>query len=371
MLRQTLFLIAALGLTPLGIAETIKSEKATFELEPVADGLDRPWSLLELPDGRLLVTERPGRLRVIDADGKLQKKPVAGIPEVRPKGQGGLLDIELHPDYANNGWLYISYSDPDDDGGALTKIVRGRLRGNEFVDKEVIFEAPADQYTGGPNHFGCRLEFDKDGYLFFSIGDRGRMQNAQDLSNVKGKVHRIHDDGKIPGDNPFVNEPNAMPTIWTYGNRNQQGLSMHPVTGEIWETEHGPKGGDELNLIKKGINYGWPVITYGINYNGTPITDKTSAPGMEQPVIHWTPSIAVCGIDFYKGEQFPEWQNDLLVTSLAHQKFIRLEIDDDKVTEQEIVFEKKGRIRAVEVTDDGEVYVVFDQPGKVVRLKPE
>jgi len=371
MIRQTLFLVATLALAPLALAEKIESRKATFEFEEVATGLVNPWSLLKLPDGRLLVTERPGRLRIIDENGNLQKEPVAGIPEVYAKGQGGLLDLEFHPDYSENGWIYIAYSDPNDDGGGLTRIIRGRLDGNEFVDQETIFEAPADQYGKAGVHFGCRLEFDKEGYLYFSIGDRGGMHNAQKLDNVMGKTHRIHDDGKIPTDNPFVDDPNAMPTIYTYGNRNAQGLSMHPKTGEIWETEHGPKGGDELNLIKKGTNYGWPVITYGINYNGTPITDKTEAPGMAQPVIHWTPSIAVCGIDFYSGDQFPQWQDNLLVTSLAHQKFIRLEIDGDQVKEQEIVFEKKGRIRDVEVTADGEVYVVFDQPGKIIRLKPE
>jgi len=349
--------------------QVISSEKEKFQVEVVAEGLASPWGMVQLPDGRLLVTEKRGDLRVIEG-GKLLGQEVTGIPPVFAKGQGGILDIELHPDYAKNGWIYLAFSDVKDDKG-LTKIVRGRLKDMAFVDQETIFEAPLDEYTGGGAHFGCRMEFDGKGYLFFSIGDRGDMKTAQMLSNVKGKIHRIRDDGSVPEDNPFFKEPGAARTIWSYGNRNAQGLKFHPVTGDLWEVEHGPRGGDELNLIEKGKNYGWPVITYGINYNGTPITNQTEAPGMEQPVIHWTPSIAVGGIDFYSGKLFPKWKNNLFATALAHQKLVRIEIgDDNKVKSQEILLEKSGRIRDVRCLADGSIYLVYDEPGKIVRILP-
>lgn len=349
--------------------QVISSEKEKFQVEVVAEGLTNPWGMVQLPDGRLLVTEKRGDLRVIES-GKLLDAKVAGIPAVFAKGQGGLLDVELHPDYAKNGWIYLAFSDVKDNKG-LTKIIRGRLKDMAFVDQETIFEVPLEEYTGGGVHFGCRMEFDGKGYLFFSIGDRGDMKNAQMLTNVKGKIHRIRDDGGVPEDNPFFKEPGAARTIWSYGNRNAQGLKIHPVTGDLWEVEHGPRGGDELNLIEKGKNYGWPIITYGINYNGTPITDKTEAPGMEQPVIQWTPSIAVGGLDFYNGKLFPKWKNNMFATALAHQKLVRIEIgDDNKVKSQEIMLEKSGRIRDVRCLADGSIYLIYDEPGKIVRLVP-
>jgi len=364
-------LCGTLGLLLSGIVgaeEIFETELADFTLVPVAEGLERPWSMLELPDGQFLIAERPGRLRLVDAEGRLQEKPIEGLPEVYPRGQGGLLDVVLHPDYKENGWIYLSYSAPGGDGG-LTQIMRAKLEGNALVDQEVIFEADASQYTNKPFHFGCRLEFDDENYLFFCIGDRGVMENSQDLSNVKGKIHRIHDDGSVPEDNPFVKDPEAEPTIWAFGSRNAQGLAIDPKTGALWETEHGPKGGDELNLIEKGANYGWPVITYGINYNGDLITEKREAEGMEQPVLQWTPSIAVCGIEFYEGDVYPEWDGDLLVTSLAHQKLIRLGLKNNQVWVEEILLKNKGRIRDVFVSDAGEIYLVFDQPGQVMRLE--
>lgn len=349
-------------------SESITSEKQNFKVEVLAEGLRNPWGMVRLPDGRLLVTERTGSLRVITSSGLLPEE-VGGLPAVFANGQGGLLDIELHPDYDKNGWIYLAYSDPRGET-SLTKIIRGRLRDMQFVDQETIFEAPQDEYSKGRNHFGCRLVFDGKGHLFFSIGDRGDMKNGQSLENVKGKVLRIRDDGAIPTDNPFPAE--RARAIWSYGNRNAQGLAMHPVTGKLWETEHGPRGGDELNVIERGRNYGWPAITYGINYNGTPITDKTESPGMEQPIFQWTPSIGICGIDFYTGDKFPAWRNNLFVSALAHQKLLRLEIDEktDRVTHQEALLERSGRIRDVRCFDDGFVYVVYDQPGKVIRLVP-
>jgi len=351
-------------------AEVISSEKEDFKVEVIADGLKNPWGLVALPDGRLLVTERSGTLRVIE-NGRLLPDAVSGVPPVFAKGQGGLLDIELHPDFGTNGWIYLAFSDVKNDVG-LTKIVRGRLKDMAFVDQQTVFEAPITEYSGAGVHFGCRMEFDSKGYLYFSIGDRGDMANAQLLTNVKGKVHRIRDDGGIPEDNPFYSVPDAARSIWSYGNRNPQGLRLHPVTGDLWAVEHGPRGGDELNLIEKGKNYGWPTITYGINYNGKPISDKTEAPGLEQPVVQWTPSIAVGGLDFYTGNLFPKWKNNLFATALAHQKVVRMELGDDNrtVKHQEILLEKSGRIRDVRCLSDGAIYLVYDDPGKVVRLIP-
>jgi len=350
-------------------AEVIHSEDANFQIETIATGLKSPWALVKLPDGRMLVTERDGRLRVISADGKLQEEPVANVPAVVAKGQGGLLDLELHPEYAENGWIYISYSKPGENG-AMTSIIRARLKGNALEDIETIFDPPAADYTTGGNHFGNRMEFDGKGYLFFSIGERGDQSNAQLLTNAKGKIHRIRDDGKIPEDNPFVNTPGAIPSIWCYGNRNPQGLRFQPGTGVLWESEHGPRGGDELNIIRKGANYGWPVITYGINYNGTKITDFTEKEGMEQPVIQWTPSIAACGMDFYTGNEFPKWKGNLFVGALAHQKLVRCVIDGEKVTKQEILLERIGRIRDVRSFGDGGIYVVVAEPGSVFKIVP-
>lgn len=364
-----------LGIGSVGAQDNavISSEKARFKVETLADGFDHPWGLEKLPDGRFLVTERPGRLRVIE-NGKVLPEPIKGIPEVWARGQGGLLDVRLHPDYAKNGWIYLSYSDPRGDK-ALTKIVRGRVKDGAWVDQETIFEAPSDQYVGTGVHFGNRICFDGKGFMFFSIGDRGDVtkpqNNAQKLTNVKGKIHRLRDDGSVPMDNPFYARGGAMKSIWSWGVRNPQGLCFD-AKGNLWEVEHGPRGGDELNLIQRGKNYGWPICTYGINYDGTPITDKRSAPGMESPVTYWVPSIAVGSVEFYHGDQFPGWRGNLIATALAHQKIVRLEIDPaNKVTHQEILLERTGRIRDIRCFDDGSIYLVYDEPGKIVRLVPE
>ncbi len=355
----------------LAAAEVIASEKENFKVEVVADGLTNPWGLVDLGGGEMLVTERAGSLRMI-RNGQLLPQPIAGMPKVFSKGQGGLLDIELHPDYRKNGWIYLAFAD-EKEGKGLTKIIRGRLKDMAFVDQETIFEAPADQYTDKGVHFGCRMEFDRDGFLFFSVGDRGDVttpeNNAQKLTNVKGKIHRLRDDGTIPEDNPFVNTP--TPSIWSYGHRNPQGLRIDPETGVLWETEHGPKGGDELNIIQKGKNYGWPVITFGINYNGTPITGHTAQEGMEQPVTQWTPSMAPSGLDVYRGSLFPAWKGNLFAGALAHQKLVRIEVDaNNQVQHQEILLEKSGRIREVKCLPDGAVYIIYDSPGQIIRLVP-
>jgi glucose/arabinose dehydrogenase len=269
--------------------------------------------------------------------------------------------------------VYLAYSDPgtntDLKNMGLTAIVRGRLKEGTWSDQQTIFKAPYHFYRPGGVHFGCRLVFDK-GHLYFSIGERGHMHDAQDVTRPNGKIHRIFDDGRIPPDNPFVGHSNAFPTIWSYGNRNAQGLDMHPATGDLWEVEHGPRGGDELNLIEKGRNYGWPVITYGMNYDGRPITGITSHPGMEQPVIHWTPSIAVCAIHFYRAQIFPKWHHSLLVTALAQQELRRLVIKDRKVVEQEILFKNVGRVRDVTEGSDGLIYVILNKPDQISRMEP-
>lgn len=351
--------------------EVIKSKEHDFRIEMVAKGLKDPWGMVKLPDGRFLVTERPGNLRIIE-NGKLLDAPVGGMPPVAFGGQGGLLDIDLHPDYAKNGWIYLAFSKPFPKG-SLTSVVRARLKDNQLVDLETVFDPPAEEATGHGIHFGSRLEFDGKGHLFFSIGDRGDVttpaNNAQRLDNVKGKIHRIMDDGSIPKDNPYAEQAGARPSIWAHGNRNPQGLKIQPGTGLLWETEHGPRGGDELNIIRGGKNYGWPVVTFGINYSGSPISDKTSAPGMESPVIHWTPSIAVCGMDFYTGDAFPKWKGNLFVTALAHTKLVRLRLEGETVAEQEDVLRGKGRVRDVRCFDDGFLYVILDQ-GEILRLVP-
>ena len=342
-----------------------------FMLENVVEGLDSPWSVAFYDDGRMLITEKTGQLRRF-ADGELHA-PVEGIPEAWVSRQGGLLEVALHPDYKDNAWVYLAYSASSGEKNGkpvgMTRVVRGRIIDNIWMDEEVIFESPEEFHTPSQFHFGTRMAF-QDGYLFFSIGDRGPKQEAQDLSRPNGKIHRIHDDGRVPTDNPFLDVEGAFPTIWTYGNRNAQGLDLHPVAGELWESEHGPRGGDEINLIERGLNYGWPVITYGMNYNGSPITDKTEMDGMEQPKHYWTPSISVCGIDFYEGDVFPEWQNDLFVTGLASQQLHRLKIEDGKVVSDEIVFKGEGRVRDVASGPDGHLYVVLNRPGRIVRLVP-
>lgn len=356
---------------PEGVVATAEHR---FRIETVARGLATPWSIGFLPDGRILVTEKPGRLRVI-AGGELQPAAIRGTPAVRDAGQGGLLEVAVHPRYAENGWIYLAYSDPArDEAGkdvSLTVIVRGRLKDGAWVDQETVWRAPLEFYRpGGGVHFGCRIAFDGQGYLYFSHGERGRGAEAQDLGRPNGKIHRLHDDGRVPADNPFVSTPGAFPSIWTYGNRNPQGLDFDPRTGLLWETEHGPRGGDELNVIRPGRNYGWNTITYGMNYDGSPITSETAREGMEQPVTYWVPSIAVCGIDFQAGPLFPRWNGNLFVTGLAQQELRRLVIDGESVQHQEVILKDIGRLRDVECAPDGSLYVAVNDPGLIVRLVP-
>jgi glucose/arabinose dehydrogenase len=346
----------------------------------VAEGLVNPWSIAFLPDGDLLITERPGRLRVV-RNGVLQPEPIAGVPEVRARGQGGLLEVALHPDFASNRLVYLAFSKPNADGGeGTTAVVRGRLENDRLSDVQEIFEARA--WSSGGNHFGSRLAFDGRGYLFITVGDRGVRPDlatasshpAQDLTNHQGTVIRLHDDGRVPADNPFVGRSDALPEIWSYGHRNLQGLSFHPETGDLWETEHGPQGGDELNLIQPGRNYGWPVIGFGVNYGGDVIHRSTSQQGLEQPVHHWVPSIATSGLLFYTGDQFPAWRGNLFVGGLGGQQLARLTLDGQRVASEETLMEGVGRIRDIRQGPDGFIYLALDDrrggETAVVRLEP-
>ena len=352
------------------VDKTIGTGDESYRMEEAfrVDGM--PWAIDFFPgENAGLITERGGKLFLFRNDRITGE--VRNIPQVMAVGQGGMLDVAVHPDYARNGWIYLAYSHQkggDKDG--MTRIVRGKLDGTRWTSEEVIYEAPADTYRNSNLHWGVRIVF-KNGYIYFGIGDRGRQNDAQDLSKPNGKIHRVHEDGRVPRDNPFVSDRRALDTIWAYGVRNPQGLAINPVTQELWESEHGPKGGDEINLIEKGKNYGWPVITFGENYNGTPITDRISAPGMEQPKLQWTPSIAVCGIGFYTGDAFPNWRNNLFVTSLARQEFHRLIIQDGEVVEDEILFQGDGRMRDVTTGPDGNLYIVFNGPSRIVRLVPK
>lgn len=344
------------------------SEKHNFTIETVVEGLEHPWSVDFLPDGRMLVTEKPGRLRIIK-DGQLSE-PVTGLPKIKEKGQGGLLDIALDPDYKNNQIIYLSYS-AKGKGGIGTEVVKGKLVGNELKDTQVIFKLSPKTNTG--YHFGSRLLFAKDGSLFITLGDRGDKERAQDINDHAGSLIHINKDGSVPEDNPFVNNPNAKPEIYTYGNRNMQGIAMHPETGDVWTVEHGPQGGDELNLMKPGRNYGWPVITYGVNYGtGTKIGEGTEKEGMAQPIHYWVPSIATSSLLFYTGDKFPNWKGNAFVSSLKFGQLARLEMQGNKVVHEErLINGKVGRIREVQQGLDGYIYMVTDESdGRLLRLKP-
>ena len=349
-----------------------KSQLHAFELNTWVDGLKEPWSLAFLSSTLAVVTEKRGNLFVIE-NGKLAAKPITGVPTVDTGGQAGLFDVVPHPDYAKNGWLYLSFSDPRENAAgdkvSLTRIIRGQLKDGALVEQQTIFLGKLEHYKKiGGIHFGGRIAFDDKGYIFFSIGERGAGPNAQDTSLPNGKIHRLHDDGRVPTDNPFVNDPKADPTIWSYGHRNPQGLVFNAVTKELFDVEHGPRGGDEVNLVRKGLNYGWPVITYGMNYDGTAMTDITAKAGMEQPITYWVPSIAPCGANFYTGDLFPKWKGQLLVAALAAEELRRLEIVNGKLVTQEVIFKNIGRVRHVITGLDGAIYVLL--PARIARITP-
>jgi aldose sugar dehydrogenase len=345
---------------------TITSQKQKFIFETITTELQSVWGIAFLPDGRILLNEKGGEIRIIK-DGKLLSEKISGVPKVYTNGQAGLMDIQVHPDYAKNGWIYLTYAKPDGSGGG-TVIARAKLDGNTLTGFEELFKALPT--SGSGSHFGSRIVFDGKGYIFFSSGERGKKENAQDLTNHLGKILRLHEDGRVPKDNPFVNTAGAKPEIWSYGHRNPQGLYFDKATNTLWDHEHGPKGGDELNKIEKGKNYGWPVITWGINYDGKPISDISEKEGMEQPVRYWVPSIAPCGMTMVTSDKYPNWKGDLLVGALAFQLVARVELDNGKFVAEERMLEKIGRVRAVEQSPDGYIYVTTENPGTVSRLVP-
>jgi glucose/arabinose dehydrogenase len=369
--------------------DAIKRERGTFpsmyhtaQVEDViSKGLEVPWSVDFLPDGGgMLVTEKVGRLRIWK-DGALSE-PLKGSPEVRNRGQGGLMDVAVHPDYLQNGWIYLAYSDPFRDGGrnlGMTKIVRGKIKDGAWVDQQVIFEAKKEHYLATDLHFGCRIVFsapvasgaDKGKrYVFWGIGERGMGPHAQDRTRPNGKIHRLWDDGSVPADNPFVTEEKAYPSIYTYGNRNPQGLAM-AEDGTLFETEHGPRGGDEVNIITKGANYGWPDASYSINYSDMPLVMPWPAKdsGVTMPVYRWLPSTAACGLDIVRGNEFPKWKGDLLAGGLAGNTVRRVRVEQGRFVEEEEVVFGLGRVRDVVVGPEGMVYIVLNNPDKVVRMR--
>jgi glucose/arabinose dehydrogenase len=347
--------------------KVITPEDVPFTAELFVDDLQIPWGFTFLSDGSMLITEKSGEL-IHFSNGK--KTKIANVPEVYQRGQGGLLDITLHPNYDTNGWLYLSYASSEGEGkGGHTAIMRAKLKDGALVDNQVLYKGTPNTTKG--QHFGSRIVFDKEGYMFFSIGERGdRDVNPQDISRDGGKIYRLLPDGSVPEDNPFVRTSGAKPAIWSYGHRNPQGLVVHPETGEIWDHEHGPRGGDEINVIKKGKNYGWPVITYGINYSGTPITDKTEMDGMEQPIHYWVPSIAPSGMAFVTSDNYPGWKGSLLVGSLSFQYLERLELDGTTVTKREKLLGDMGRVRDVAQGPDGLIYVAIEGKG-IYKLMPK
>lgn len=369
---------ARLGVSKPPIPATLETQDYSVKVDVIAEGLDVPWAIDFLGPNKALITERSGRLRVME-NGVLLADSVVGIPEVRALGQGGLLDVAVDPNYDKEPWIYLSFShghgtvteDGEELVPAMTSIVRGKLVGNTWSDQEVLFEAPHETYKTARQHFGSRIVFDHEGYLYFSIGDRGTSDDAQDISKPNGKIHRIYRDGRIPTSNPFYNEPNAIKSIYSYGHRNPQGLAVHPETGQIWETEHGPLGGDELNLIQPGLNYGWPVISYGINYNGAIITELSRQEGMEQPIAFWKPSIATCGLDYYSGDAFPKWKNRLMVGALKMEELQLLDIEKDRMMYRQTILKNAGRVRDVTTGPDGAIYVVLNNPGSVLRLSQQ
>lgn len=344
-----------------------KSEQANFRVETVAKGLENPWSLAFLPDGRMLITERPGRLRLVDASGEYSE-PLAGLPNVAASGQGGLLDVVLDPDFAGNRTIYLSYS-ASGPGSYSTNVASARLVNDRLSDVRVIFEAGID--ASGGRHFGSRLAFDETGNLLITHGDRGDRDLAQKPGSYAGKVIRIDRYGRVPSDNPFADGTETLPTVFSLGHRNPQGLAIHPQTGDIWAHEHGPRGGDEVNILHAGANYGWPLASHGAEYiSGRPVSDDRSLPGMVDPVHVWIPSIAPSGMAFYTGDVFEAWQGDLFVGALAGQSLVRLEIENSRVVGEERLLEGEyGRIRDVRQGPDGSIYLLIDDDdGSILRL---
>lgn len=350
------------------VIERVDSEEASFRVVRLATGIEHPWGLAFLPGGRMLVTERPGRMLLIEGD---QRTEITGLPEIRAERQGGLLDVQLHPDYDDNGWIYFAYSAVGE-GGMGTALARARLSETALTDLEVLYDM--EQRTDRGHHFGSRIAFMEDGTVLFTIGDRGEMERAQDLMDPAGSTIRLTADGQIPDDNPFVGRDDVLPELYTVGNRNAQGMAVHPETGVVWQTEHGPRGGDELNRIVPGANYGWPTVSEGADYRTRrPVgASHDDRPEFTEPAAVWTPSIATSGTHFYTGSAFPGWQNHLFVGGLALQQIRRVVLDGDTVTHQETLLEGAiGRIRTVTQGPDGYLYILTDAAdGGIFRLEP-
>ncbi|MDC8003505.1 PQQ-dependent sugar dehydrogenase [Aureisphaera galaxeae] len=369
----SLFLLLAFALQ--GCAQPKKNESVAisseniqkYTIETVVSGLNNPWGMTWLPDGSMLITEKSGSLIHFENGTKTK---IENVPDIYVRGQGGFMDVELHPNYAENGWIYFTHASSEGSGqGGNTKVIRAQLNNNQLTNIESLYKAEPNSRRG--QHFGSRIEFDNEGYLYFSVGDRGnRDVNPQDITRDNGKIYRLNDDGSIPNDNPFVDEANAVKAIYSYGHRNPQGMAKHPKTGKIWTHEHGPKGGDEINVIKKGANFGWPVISYGVNYSGSKFTEETARPGMEQPVYYWTPSIAPCGMDFVTGGKYPEWEGHLLVGSLKFNYVELVKLNGETVTGREKIADGVGRVRNVKMGPDGFVYIAIEGQG-IVRLLPK
>ena len=345
----------------------IKSVSQNKEYEVVVSDLTNPWGFTFLPDNSMLITEKEGKLIHFKND---RKTEINNLPEIYVRGQGGFMDIELHPNYKENGWIYFTYASAKGNGtGGNTSLMRAKLQNNQLVNKQVLYKASPNTRRG--QHFGSRIAFDKENHVYFSIGDRGnRDVNPQDITKDGGKIYRLNDDGSIPKDNPFTSKNGAKIAIYSYGHRNPQGMEINPFTNEIWSHEHGPQGGDEINIIKKGKNYGWPVVSYGINYNGTKFTNKTSAPGMERPIHYWTPSIAPSGMAFINSDKYGNWKGNLLVGSLKFQYLNRCILKGNNVFKEIKMLEGLGRVRSVEQGLDGYIYVGIENLG-IVKLLPQ
>jgi len=349
-------------------SEVQQSRLIDFRVVTWVEGLEHPWGMAFLPGGDILVTERPGRLRLV-REGNLVEEPVLGVPAVGAGGQGGLLDIALHPAFESNGWVYLSYSKAGS-GERTTAVARGRFDGARLTELEEIYEA--DAWGGADRHFGSRIAFDALGYLYLTVGDRGEMDEAQSLDNDQGTVLRLHDDGSVPANNPFIGAGDARGAIWAYGLRNLQGLAVHPETGELWAGDHGPLGGDEINVIEPGLNYGWPAITYGVNYDGSVISSRTHRAGMEQPVHHWGESPALSGLTIYDSAELAPWTGHIFVGGLAGRRLVRLDFDGHELRDSETLLEDLGhRIRDVRTGPDGFLYLLIDSSdAPMLRLQP-
>jgi len=370
----------ALGAANAALPDTVETLDYKLQPEVVTSAVEEPWAIAFLSADSALVTEQPGRLRLL-VDGTMLPDSIHGTPEVSYLGvQGGLLDVAVDPNYDRNGWIYLTYAHglsaaEDAQPPTMIRVVRGRIRNGAWQDQQVLFEAPHDTYRTTRFQFGSRITFDSQGHLYFSIGDRGAWPvdtttiYAQDLSRPGGKIYRTHRDGSLPQDNPFLDHEDALPSIYTYGHRNPQGLATHPETGTVWALEHGPRGGDELNRLIAGQNYGWPEVAYGINYDGTIITPDRERENMRQPVFFWRPSIATSGLAFYRGAAFPYWSNQALISSLKAQEVRLLTIENRRVLHQEVILEGAGRVREAVPSPDGAIYLVMNGPDRIVRLR--